>query len=50
MDKYCWRCHISKNKDVKLNFYPGRSVLGTYECPECGCVVDRKSYNDDKYA
>lgn len=48
--KYCYKCHCQKNKDVKMIYYPGRSYLGTYVCPECGYTVDKKSYSDDKYA
>ena len=48
--KYCYKCHVKKGKNVRMIFYPGRSVLGTYVCPECGYTVDRKFYSDDKYA
>lgn len=41
--RYCYACHRNKKKDVKMEFYPGRSMYGTYECPECRRVVDKKT-------
>ena len=49
--RYCYSCNLSKKKDVKMNFFPGRSMYGTYVCPECSRVVDKKTSKDtgEKY-
>ena len=49
--RYCYACHCTKNKDVKMDFNPGQSIYGTYKCPECGHTVDKKTSGDtgDKY-
>lgn len=49
--RYCYKCHVEKNKDVKTDFYPGRSQYGTYICPECGHTVPKTTSGDtgDKY-
>ena len=49
--RYCYACHCERNKDVEMIFYPGKSIYGTYECPECPHVVDKKVPGDtgEKY-
>lgn len=41
--RYCYACRCSKNKDVPMVFYPGKSMYGTYKCPECGHECDKKT-------
>lgn len=50
--KYCYKCHCNGNGDHLMEFYPGRSYFGTYECTYCGYTVDKKSSGDngEKYA
>ncbi len=49
--RYCYACHVSKNKDVEMEFLPGKSIYGTYKCPECPHEVDKKTSGDtgEKY-
>lgn len=49
--RFCYVCHCKNGIDVKMIFYPGKSVYGTYECPECNHVVDKKTSGDtgEKY-
>lgn len=49
--RYCYACHCNEGKDVKMDYYAGRSVYGTYKCPECGHEVDKKTSGDtgEKY-
>lgn len=49
--RYCYACKCNKGKDVKMDFYPGKSMYGTYECPECSHKVDKKQSGDtgEKY-
>lgn len=50
--RYCYVCHIKKGKDVRMIYDSGRSIYGTYVCPECGYAVDKKTSGDtgEKYA
>ena len=49
--RYCYACYCDKKKDVKMDFNPGKSMYGTYICPECGHQVDKKESGDsgEKY-
>ena len=49
--KYCYACYCNKKEDVRMDFYAGRSMYGTYECPVCGHTVDKKQSSDsgEKY-
>ena len=49
--RYCYVCHCKRNEDVKMEFYPKKSIFGTYECPKCPHVVDKKVSGDtgEKY-
>lgn len=42
-ERYCYACHCKGNGDVKMIFYPLKSVYGTYECPKCPHKVDKKT-------
>lgn len=49
--RYCYACHCKDDKDVEMDFYPERSMYGTYVCPECSHTVDKKTSGDtgEKY-
>lgn len=43
--RYCYACHCNGRGDVKMVFYPNKSIYGAYECPnsKCGHKVDKKT-------
>lgn len=50
--KYCYKCHCTEGKEVVMIYYPGKSMYGTYQCPNCNYTVDKKTSGDngEKYA